>query len=250
MALEPCTCTVQVFHGPAAEGNLHRLIYTPQAPDHDFADANAVNLIQLWGPPAALQVSYSNRGQIVRRCGSGTLAVAAFVGERCALQARSGRVEIGFDTTSAYYLDTPLPQRPLPAIPPWQRILGRPVIDGCYCGGRGEYVLLEVATPLRDLQPRLRALCQLSRRALIVLHRRSANSVELRYFAPQYGPAEDAATGSASVQAAAYLQRRYGVSTTHILQRSPAGGLLQAQRIGRQVRIRGRTRLTDLQAGQ
>lgn len=243
------TTQVRVFHAAHAAGNRHHLVYARQPDSLPALDPAIANLIHLSGPPEALQVTYANYGQAVLRCGSGSLAVATFIKHHfkgttpVSLRAASGAVVVGFDRASAYYLDEPLTQRPLPAVNSWQHILGQPFLDGCYCGSRGNYALLEVDTSLQQLRPHLRALCQLSQRAQIVLQRTSRSSIELRYFAPQYGPAEDAATGSASVQAAAYMRRRYGITQLHIQQRSPSGGVLRTEHTGRRVRVRGKSAL-------
>lgn len=239
------TAKVRVFHAAHAAGNQHNLVYARLPADLPAPDPNIANLIHLSGPPEALKVIYVNYGQEVLRCGSGSLAVATFVRYQfkkttpVLLQAASGAVTVGFDHISAYYLDEPLAQRPLPTVNPWQHILGQPFLNGCFCGSRGNYALLEVDMPLQQLRPRLRALCQFSRRALIVLRRTSTTHIELRYFAPQYGPAEDAATGSASVQAAAYMRQRYGVTQVYIQQCSPSGGVLHTEYLNRQVCVRG-----------
>lgn len=241
---------VRVFHAKGAMGNLHHIIYAPDAADLPAANSAVPNLVRLHGQPGSMHVDYTNYGQPVRRCGSGSLAVAAFVNEYFAftnpllLQARSGNVEIGFDQLSAYYVDTPLRQQPLSQPNPWPHIISQAIVDGCYCGDRDSYVLLEVDAPLRQIRPHLRALCQLSRRALIVVRRVTPNKVELRYFAPQYGPAEDTATGSASVQVAAYLYQRYSITGACIQQCSPGGGVIDTEYHGRHVRIRGRTTLS------
>lgn len=244
-------CQVRVFHGPGAEGNLHQVVYSANKMPPSTGDESIANLVRLSGPLTSLEVEYTTCGKPVRRCGSGTLAVAAFASVyfsasplRFVLHGISGAVEAGFDKSSAYYMDTGLMQRPLPASSPWAYILGQPAMDGVYCGGRSDYVLVEVDSPLRQLRPRLRGLCRFSQRALIVLYRRSDGDAELRYFAPQYGPAEDAATGSAAVQAATYMKQRYGMTGVRLHQCSPAGGLLHTECLGQRIRVRGDTSLT------
>jgi predicted PhzF superfamily epimerase YddE/YHI9 len=71
-----------------------------------------------------------------------------------------------------------------------------------------------------------------TRRALIVTCAVSKDlalqgeNIHLRYFAPQYGIAEDAATGSAMRVLAGYWQQRGLGDELQALQRSPEGGLL------------------------
>jgi len=254
----PKLCTVDVFYGPQVLGNQHHIAYRP-APAWSETPSQyqrVPNLILMSGGSGAFQAQFLNYGRQVRRCGSGNLAVAAYINEKLKtkptnelLLTPSGEIQLGFDHESAYYFDKPLTQRPLRNFRFWRRLISQPVINGCYCGGRNDYVLLELSQPLTQLSVNSGALCQFSRRALIVIYRLLSGAVQLRYFAPQYGAAEDAATGSACVQAGAYLRNQYPKSYAHqpieIKQCSPAGGCLYLKNYQQQVLVRGRTAMRD-----
>ncbi|WP_404401003.1 PhzF family phenazine biosynthesis protein [Idiomarina seosinensis] len=248
-------CPVDVFYGPGAAGNRHRIVFRRETgrcglPVKYQKTANIILLSG--GIKAPLQAQFYNEGRPVKRCGSGNLAIIAYVSERLrpisseqCLITKAGEVSLGFDQRSAYYRDTPLTQRPLTRVKFWQQVVRQRIINGSYCGGRNDYVLLETGQPLAHLHINTKLLCQFSRRALIVIYRPCSGALQLRYFAPQYGPAEDAATGSACVQAAGYLRRHYPRQFLRQLfevnQCSPAGGCLYLKSIGRQVLVRGRT---------
>ena len=250
--------TIDVFYGPQAEGNQHHILYRAKP---DWADIpaeckNTANLILLSGSADRFKAQFFSYGQPVRRCGSGNLAIARYIYEELAatknnwrLLTHAGPIYLGVDGQSAYYLDKPLPQLALQKRKFWQRLVRQPVINGRYCGGRNDYVLLEVGQSLAELNLNSLALRRFSQRALIVIQRPSTGAIQLRYFAPQYGTAEDAATGSASVQAAAYLRHQYPKRYAHqplqIQQCSPAGGHLYLTDYQQQILVRGRTAVQD-----
>lgn len=247
-------CAIDVFYGPGAVGNRHHLIYRARPAWRDLPApyANIPNLILLHSAKESLHAQFFNRGKPVQRCGSGNLAIATYVSNYLAagigtwqLNTPAEALQLGVDNQSAFYLNQPLRQQVLRHPQLWQQLIGQPLVDGCYCGGRGDYVLLEVSQPLAQLRLNSAKLCRLSRRAVIVLYRPATGPVQLRYFAPQYGPTEDAATGSASVQAAAYLKQRYAHEYSHqqfeVQQRSSGGGCIYVTNQVRQVVVRGRT---------
>lgn len=263
MSAIPTLCTVDVFYGPEATGNQHHIAYSSDSAwgegDLPFEYNKIPNLILLSSSRGTFQAQFFNSGRPVRRCGSGNLAIATYIhgelkaeanGER--LVTPAGTVQLGFDRQSAYYLDKPLIQQPLHYAKLWQRLVRQRVINGCYCGRRNDYVLLELRQPLARFRLNSTALCRFSQRALIVIYRPPSGAVQLRYFAPQYGAAEDAATGSASMQAAGYLGRQYPQYYAHqqieIKQCSPAGGYLYLKSYQQRVLVRGRTEIVDSKA--
>lgn len=254
MSGNPKLCTIDVFFGSHARGNQHHLDYraTPAWGELAAGAEQIPNLIRLSGAAGTFQAQFFNLGKPVQRCGSGNLAIATYIHHLLPDEANAqqlvtaaGTVQLGAADDSAYYLDKPLPQRPLDHPGLWQRLVGQSIVNSCYCGGDSDYALLEVAQPLAQLRVDTSALCRLSRRALIVVYRPAAAATQLRYFAPQYGSTEDAATGSASVQVAAYLCRHYpehyADREIEIEQCSSAGGSLYLVNQQRQVLVRGRT---------
>jgi hypothetical protein len=65
-------------------------------------------------------------------------------------------------------------------------------------------------------------------------------TIQYRYFAPQYGSAEDTATGSAMRVLAAYWQRRGAGNALRALQRSAQGGWLLSRIDGDRTWVGGR----------
>ena len=107
-------------------------------------------------------------------------------------------------------------------------------------GGDSSYLVLELAdsSALKALQPDFGALIVATQRALIVTAKSKgadgssdavggSSTIVFRYFAPQYGSPEDAATGSAAVQLAAYWSSRLQRKRFNALQLSLKGAWLQ-----------------------
>lgn len=257
----PALCTVDVFLGPQAAGNQHHIAFR-RAPVWGEVPAEyqqIPNLILLSGRTGAFHAQFFSGGQQVRRCGSGNLAIAAYIHNELAVKVNgerlltpAGGIQLGFDRQSAYYMTKPLVQKPLHHARFWQQLIRQPIVNGCYCGHRNDYVVLELDRPLAQFSLNSSALCRFSQRALIAMYRPSSGPIQLRYFAPQYGQAEDAATGSASVQAAAYLRRQYPKDYAHrqieIKQCSPAGGYLYLKNYLQHVLVRGQTAIRSSKA--
>lgn len=254
MSVDPKLSTIDVFYGSQGAGNQHHVAYrtTPTWSELPVEWEQTSNLILLSGSSGAFQAQFFSCGRPVRRCGSGNLAIATYIHSELnaevneeRLHTPAGGIQLGFDRQSAYYLDKPLAQKPLHHSKLWQRLVRQPVINGCFCGHRNDYVLLELGRPLARFSLNSRTLCRFSQRALIVIYRPPSGAVQMRYFAPQYGAVEDAATGSAGVQAAAYLRRqypqRYAYQQIEIKQCSLAGGFLYLKNYQQQVLVRGRT---------
>lgn len=257
--------TVQSLHGPGAEGNCHTLVYTEQtAPPTILAsDLRQVpNLILLGGTPAALWARFYHNNQPVLRCGSANIAIAQAAPQLFGvpeprgwtLNTCAGPVWLGYDDRGAYYRDRPQRQSSITDPPLWQRVLGASYLSGCYAGDDSDYCLLLLPTPVAQLRPDLPRLRHGSRRALIALYypartvadgllQPEPGSAQLRYFAPQYGVVEDAATGSASVQAAYFLWQRYGKERMAFVQKSVSGGYIETETDGAQVWVRGQARI-------
>lgn len=189
-------------------------------------------------------------GSVVRRCGSGSLALALALRQHLGgrferhLQTDSGPLTLGYDRLGPYYIDTPLPLRPARHPGLWAQIVTAPILRCYSCGAADEYGLIHLArgTDLGKVQIRARLLTGLSKRALILAAGDPPNP-QMRYFAPQYGTAEDAATGSAAVQLAHYFWSIRRQRRLVIEQRSPQGGYIQTQALDfRRFKVRGHWR--------
>lgn len=254
------TASVTSFCGPGAAGNRHKLFYSAQGGNWDKVSLpdelrKIPNLILLHGPPEALQAQFWDRGQPVRRCGSGNIAISAFARYYLSesqnfslhLQTLAGSLALGHDRFGPYYTSPPEPQYPLVRRGFWQHLLDQDFAAAGLAGGPSDYALLELERPPAKLHLRTARLKRLSRRALIVFCPLGPGNVQMRYFAPQHGRDEDAATGSAAVQVAEYLWRRYRWRSCRVLQQSAGGGLIQTEMLGRQVRVRGEAWVEELQ---
>ena len=107
------------------------------------------------------------------------------------------------------------------------------------------YLIAELSdvAELATLQPDFALLAGATMRALIVTAADpgvGGHAFAFRYFAPQYGPPEDAATGSAAVQLAAYWQPRLGAGHLEARQLSPQGGRMRLVCAPTTVELRGR----------
>jgi len=186
---------------------------------------------------AAVQC-WTASGRAISCCGHGMLASAACWARQwrgdgtlsmgdsqlpCRFADR--RIWLGFSTVQT----TTCP------IPAWiEDVLGVQALGCATAGAQDGYLVAELTADscLADIPVPDASLGTHSRRALIVTCAVTADralrgeNIQLRYFAPQYGVAEDAATGSAVRVLAGYWQQRGLGDELQALQRSPAGGLL------------------------
>lgn len=248
---------VASFCGAGVGGNRHHLIYLAQA-DRDHCPLpdelrQVPNLILLQGDPSALQAQFWNLGQAVRRCGSGNIAIAAFARQylfnselfSLQLQTPAGSILLGHDRAGPFYFSQAEAQYPVAHPALWRHLLGGNYAAGAFFGGASDYALLELDRPPAQLHLSATRLRRFSKRALIALYSPSPEKVLMRYFAPQYGSDEDAATGSGAVQAAEYLWRRYRWRVCRITQQSASGGLIETHKLARKVRVRGAARVNE-----
>ncbi len=242
---------VASFCGPSAAGNQHNLVYhaQPIAWNNGLSDElrQIPNLILVSGPLSNLRAQFWDRGQAVKRCGSGNIAISAFAHQHLLnsdlfslqLQTPAGPVLIGHDRFGPFYIGRPEPQRPITHTGLWRNLLGGDFLAGALSGGASDYALLELDRSPASVQPRIEGLRRFSRRALIAFCPLGPGNVQMRYFAPQYGNDEDAATGSAAVQVAEYLWQRYHWRSCWVIQQSAVGGLIRTEKLSRQLRVRG-----------
>ncbi|MDO3382680.1 PhzF family phenazine biosynthesis protein [Gilvimarinus algae] len=238
------------FYDSHAAGNEHTICLTRLNPASLNSEAGNVVFVKL-NAAAAPQVSFVSRGTHIKRCGSGTLAVANYLYQHhfrkhfhTPIETEAGVVELGCDAFGPYYIDIPLAQRPLTRPGLWQHLVKARFQAGRDIGANADYSLLHFSSEaqLLELAPRLGLFARFTRRALIAVAGSGERSL-LRYFAPQYGAGEDNATGSAAVQLARYWFDTFGGSRLMISQRSKAGGVIQTNRLpaGR-VQVRGQCR--------
>jgi predicted PhzF superfamily epimerase YddE/YHI9 len=123
--------------------------------------------------------------------------------------------------------------------------LGSQPVAAAELGDESDYLVLELTDPesVRQVQPDFTAISAATRRALIVTAKAAHNEEPgcvFRYFAPQYGDPEDAATGSAAVQLAAYWPQRLQAERFAAVQLSRQGAVMQLQHLGDTVELAAR----------
>ena len=118
-------------------------------------------------------------------------------------------------------------------------------IAAATAGGERGYLIVELASAARlaTLEPDYALLAGATGRALVVTAAdpdAAGTGFAFRYFAPQYGPPEDAATGSAAVQLAAYWEPRLGSARLEARQLSAQGARMRLDCTAATVELRGR----------
>jgi predicted PhzF superfamily epimerase YddE/YHI9 len=199
--------------------------------------------------------SFTPAGRRIQFCGHGALTAAwvifdqheldaatlTFSNELQSWQARRTAADPG-NITLIYRKPSPVDC----AVPEFAAAaLGEQPLSAAKVGGPAGYLLLELAgeDTVRALQPDYGAIDAATERALIVTAQTMYNdepACVFRYFAPQYGTPEDAATGSAAVQLAAFWCPRLGCGRFTAMQLSPQGALLQLGCTGDEVDLAAR----------
>jgi len=169
--------------------------------------------------------SYSPAGTPIEFCGHGALAAAwfmlhehkpdapalRFINRQRTWQARRAASDVA-DIALTYARPRPLECE----VPDFvEACLGSKPLAAAEVGADTDYLILEFsdAATVQSLEPNADAITAVSQRAFIATARADDDkpACVFRYFAPQYGDPEDAATGSAAVQLAAYWSPRLNV---------------------------------------
>jgi predicted PhzF superfamily epimerase YddE/YHI9 len=200
--------------------------------------------------------TYSPDGTRIRFCGHGALAAAwlalnehepdagsvAFMNKNHDWQARRSS-DADADIVLSYSSPTPVAC----AVPDFaEACLGAAPVAAAEVGAPTDYLILELDSvqTVQDLQPDFAAINVATERALIVtaakMHTEMPGCVVFRYFAPQYGTPEDAATGSAAAQLAAYWLPRLNTQYCNAQQLSPQGAWMQLHQQGDTVELGAR----------
>jgi predicted PhzF superfamily epimerase YddE/YHI9 len=237
--------------GEQAQGNAHTLI--AQSTQAHMREVSLATDDIIVGIPAdamepshsqaLLQATFYQHGQAIQFCGSGLLAIAAAttLGQKQSVRIASADAsyQVGRDYRGFFveteYLYTAVPDDQAN----WQEIIDQPITRVLLVGPQDGYALLVLpsAAAVADAHIDTGKLCQSSRRAVIITAlykgqgqcqdndgQTHASRFVLRYFAPQYGNDEDAATGSGSIVAGNYWLHQLGATQLHGLQLSATGG--------------------------
>ena len=210
-------------------------------------------------------MSFSPHGAPIQFCGHGALAAAWVVLNQHEPNAESVAFSSGQRSWSARRSNLPDADvtltyvRPQPieiAVPNFAHdCIGSYPVAAAEVGAITDYLILELPATreVQNLQPNFEAIAAATERALIVTARATAQDEDdfqaahnempgcvFRYFAPQYGDPEDAATGSAAVQLAAYWAPRLNAEHFTAHQLSLQGGWMQLSCSGEIVELAGR----------
>jgi len=244
----PCASQVAVFAAPPLEGSRASVRLLSRAPSEqdlllltgdDDAEASCLS----WRQGTETHAACYNNGVAIDFCGHGLLACAAAWRARHMLprtiQTAKGSYAFTEDSAGNLWLHAPRCScSQAPAAPPdW---FNYPAESAAVAGDGSGYWILRwpEGFDLNRLKPDFSAICQATRRAIIATRRArpgSDHDVGLRYFAPQYGQAEDSVTGSAAVVLADY----WHLPNLVFRQYSSRGGIMRARLDATEVAISG-----------
>ena len=196
--------------------------------------------------------SYSATGRRINFCGHGALAAARVVFDRHAAGAnecefsnaeQSWRARYSADCIALTYSQSSVEVCSIPTFA--KAALGVQPLTAATVGGSSGYLLLQLADAelVKSLQPDYALITAATERSLIVTAQ--ADNIHppgcvFRYFAPQYGTPEDAATGSAAIQLAAFWSPHFDGSPFTAWQLSPQGAEMQLSCSGSTVDLTAR----------
>lgn len=196
---------------------------------------------------------FTQNHQVIQCCGHGLLCAASYWlkkknwpqvtlvmnGSHILAQQINGCIQLTFPSMSCHDID----------VPSWgENFWSQQAIKAAACGDDQSYLVLQWPdnTNLRALTRPGERLADFSQRALIctaLQNQTSAPTLQYRYFAPQYGVAEDIATGSAMRALAAYWSPQLTELTAW--QCSPDGGWLMSHYNDQHTQINGYCRSLD-----
>lgn len=188
-------------------------------------------------PKGQPSLRFYHRGYELKNCGSGTLAAAkVFFDLNPQFNAAEFHTLSGMNTSNKFHDLIGYSRRNVQITCASicdkrlvSRLLQRPVDQLHKVGASNGYWIAELQseTAIQNLRPHLAILKRMYKPALIVTARASKNAnydYVMRYFAPQYGNAEDAATGSANMLLIQYWWSRMQKPLLHGIQLSKLGG--------------------------
>lgn len=242
-------------------GNPCALSILENAPDETVQPVTGITLCQSWptnhdGQPVIAVACYTGGGLPIQCCGHGLLAAAhswqqKLQCDELSLLMHNSLVHSWCEQNDTWLRFKRLPTTALP-VPEWVEGVFPglpPPIAAAACGDEQGYVILRWPDEfgLRQLDPSLARFSKQSQRALICTSAHpslGADAIQLRYFAPQYGVAEDPATGSAMRVLADYWSNRFSSLTAQ--QCSAEEGLLLARVTPEHVEVGGRCQITPM----
>lgn len=262
--------SVDAFTGIACKGNAHdvHLLDSDMLDDTQLlAHSKKISprilvcVLPGWQDEAnILKARFFYAGREVQFCGSGCMALAAVIfelqGERdltvklperhkqpereIKLTKRGGRISL---QTNAIL------NAKRTRAKPWEPIVREEVLDVVTLPTGYVIVELHTETAVKFLNPNLKQLVKQSDMALIVTARAREKNDDyvMRYFAPQYGNPEDAATGSANCFLMKYWQLKLNKKRLVGRQLSAEGGLFYGEIRGNNVVLSANVKLEKIE---
>lgn len=261
------------FCGEYQRGNQHIVLVNRNAPVLDESLIELSHQVVPWilvhmqvAEDESLSAKFFHCGREITLCGSGILVAAraltdaGFMHEACSLKVSGRMMKIGVvnssvgssnnDSKRFYFQTNVLPYSLCDDINSWQQLLNQKVSQATLVGEQRGYCILELASETSVKQCHIDAerLKHFSDRGVIITALSDEPSFDyvVRYFAPQYGQYEDAATGSANAMLGNYWQERLGKSSLKGLQLSQEGGLIWVTSVGDEQRVEGLTKVLDI----
>lgn len=258
--IQDSSCEVASFVGENAQGNTHVILRSEVAGGEIEILSQALSQTLSPRIVVVLKTDKTNKhravffhfGRRVQRCGSGCLAVAHILFDECSrdslrLETPAGPVVLRRHPQAYSFQMSVLPYHSTTQRRVWQGLVNRPIATVTLVGGKTDYCIVELHAEkdVKNCVINSRCLCRISRRGLIVTAPSADKNDDyvMRYFAPQYGQKEDAATGSANAMLANYWQQRLQKSGVCGRQLSALGGAFRIEKCGLQQRVIGRTKL-------
>lgn len=244
------------------QGNPCRVSLQQHAPSGDPGPARITQCFS-WplGERHAEVQCWNTAGRAINCCGHGMLASAACWAPQWqadgVISMNGSQISCHFDKQRIWLGFSALEVTEC-AVPDWgESLLGVAPVASAIAGEGSGYQVLELppGTCVQNLAVPDETLGEHTQRALIVTCAVDAGraaygeNIQYRYFAPQYGVAEDAATGSAMRVLALYWQLRGMGDELQALQCSPQGGLLWSRVREQLTWVGGHVAFTD-EAGE
>ena len=242
---------VRVFVGANANGNPCEIVAGP-VPVQVTKMRAGITRCYSWESALPLQFGvacFAPGGEAIQCCGHGLLAAAWYWyrrgmsaplqlvmgGSRIECQSRADLLWLLFDRLASESI----------LLPHWvDTVFGSRPMRAATAGPEQGYLVLEWPGGFRleALSPPSMELTRYTSRAIIACSRSGdkPGAIRFRYFAPQYGVAEDSATGSAMRILLDYCQKNYQLDYLEAFQCSPAGGVLFARAVANRIAVGGR----------
>lgn len=178
----------------------------------------------------------------IQCCGHGMIAAAKIIFTKTKLNHVSINDEVFAQDdkeNEKIILNLPRINSVVESIPLWTKAifrLNRKFIEPYYVACSDEedgYLLIELSTLLTrkdfsELEIDFDSICKNTKRAIVVIiFDENSQQLLMRYFAPQYGSAEDTATGSVMRFVADYIAAQYKHTKYRVIQCSQKGGYME-----------------------